>query len=127
MKAMFINENEHPYAYYIITGLKTIETRSRNMLAPLVGERVAVVRTFKGAPAMVVGYVTVVDSSRKDWSYLNAHRGDTMIMGGSEYDTPERWCYFLENATPCEPYPLPADAVRHGRSWCEFEEVVRNA
>ena len=127
MKAMFINENERPYAYYIVTGLKTIETRSRNMLAPLVGERVAVVRTFRGAPALVVGYVTVVDSARKDWYYLNAHRGDTLIWGGSAYDTPVRWCYFLENATECEWYPLPADAVRHGRSWCEFEEVTRNA
>ena len=31
-----------------------------------------------------------------------------------------KWFYHLANAEECTPYPLPENAVRHGRSWCEF-------
>lgn len=120
MKAMFVNENEYPYAQEIALRLKTIETRSKNMLSALVGERVAIVRTGANCYPMVIGHVDVVRASRMNWVFLDHNRDKTRIPKGSKYDTPIRWCYFLENAKPCKPYPLPVSAVRHGRSWCEF-------
>lgn len=120
MKGMFVNENERPYAEGIVIGTKTIETRSKNMLAPLVGERVAVIRTVSGRKPWVVGYVDIVSAARKDRAFLDANRRKTKIPVGSPYDTPVRWCYFLSNPEPCKPYLLPDDAIRHGRSWCEF-------
>ena len=50
------------------------------------------------------------------------YRDLTLIPQGSAYDVKGKgkWFYWFENTEPCEPYPLPPSAVRHGRSWCEF-------
>ena len=90
------------YAEAIARGLKRIETRNRNTLAKLLGEKVAIVRTRRGKRG------------------LDEHRSITLIPVGSKYDTGPSWGYWLDDAEECEPYPLPANAVRHGRSWCEF-------
>lgn len=119
MKAMFVNEDEYPFAYWIASREKWIETRSRNMLRQLVGERVAVVRTKRGQTPMVIGYVFICGGSFE--KHPEDYRHLTMIPEGSKYDTKEgRWFYALAFAEECKPYPLPAEAVRHGRSWCEF-------
>lgn len=127
MKAMFVNENTVPYAQLIVSGEKTIETRTKNMLLPLVGERVAVVRTRNGKKPMVVGYVDVTWYCFCLAAFLDEWRNETLIPRGDIYDNLGRrdgrqgkWFYDLANAEPCDPYPLPASAVRHGRSWCEF-------
>lgn len=123
MKAMFVNDPGHtPYAFCIALGYKPVETRHRNMLAQLVGDRVAVVRTHRGKKPLVVGYVDVVRAAFMDSAWLDGNRDLTLIPPGSVYDSDGRgkWCYFLENAETCTPYPLPENAVRHGRSWCEF-------
>jgi hypothetical protein len=120
MKGIFVNENEAPFANWIVQGWKTIETRSRNMLKPLVGERVAIVRTKRGEKPVVIGVVKITDSFRDDVRFF---REDTMIPVGSKYDTGMRWMYVLEDPAPISPdswYPLPENAVRHGRSWCEW-------
>lgn len=54
MRAMFVNEDEYSYAEEIASGVKTIETRSKNMLSALVGERVAIVSTRANRKPMVV-------------------------------------------------------------------------
>lgn len=123
MKAMFVNENGCiPYAEAIAKGYKPIETRSRNMLKALVGERVAVVKTRHGKSPVVVGYVDVVDSWFCPASDFEKYRDKTCIPAGSSYDVhgKGKWFYILENAKACNPYPLPGNAIRHGRSWCEF-------
>ena len=120
MKGFFCNENEFPYAQKIAFGEKTIETRSRDMLSALVGERVAIVATHSGGYPMVIGYVDVCSKALLIYSELEKFRDKTLIPRGSKFDTPARWCYFLMNAKPCKPYPLPFSAIRHGRSWCEF-------
>lgn len=121
MKGIFVNEDGGiHYATAIVSGLKTIETRSRNMLASLVGKRVAIVRTRRGQNPVVVGYADIVWAERNGEPWMHNHRHMTLIPEGSKYDTGSRWCYFLGRAERCEPYPLPANAVRHGRSWCEW-------
>lgn len=124
MRGIFVSDTTAtPYARTIVIGLKNIETRGRNMLGGLVGERVAVVRTFHGALPMVVGYVTIERAEWKSREWLDAHRWNTMIPAGSKFDCngSGKYCYFLKDAVECRPHFLPDDTVRHGRSWCEFE------
>ena len=125
MKGMFVNENGTRYAWAIVSGIKTIETRNRNMLSALVGERVAVIRTKSGEKPCVVGYVDITHSAWIPKATLNskAFRDMTLIPVGSEYDCTGsgKYGYFLAHAERVEPpMPLPENAVRHGRSWCEF-------
>lgn len=123
MKAMFVNEDGGiRYAQAIVQGYKPIETRKKNMLSALVGERVAVVRTRRGKSPSVVGFVDVVGSAHRNGKWMNENRDKTLIPPGSKYDCGSwaKWCYFLENPEACEPFPLPDTAIRHGRSWCEF-------
>jgi len=122
MKAIFVHETRGvPYATAIVQGYKTIETRSRNTLAACVGETVAVIRTGKGKP-QIVGFVDIVKSefcpADKFADYSNKH----LVPAGSRYDChgKGKWLYYLENADPYLPQPLPDNVVRHGRSWCEF-------
>lgn len=121
MKAMFVNGKRVPYPQWIAMRWKTIETRQKNMLSALVGERVAIVETGGRIP-MVIGYVDVVESAFCYAEDFDGYRNSTMIPAGSEFDVKGKgkWLYFLANAVQCTPYPLPSSAIRHGRSWCEF-------
>lgn len=112
------------YASFICDGTKTIETRSRDMLKKLVGERVAVINTGIWKRPRVIGYVTITgkwycpDDKFDDYFYKH------WVMAGDEFYTAGRgkWMYELTDPEelPLVGYELPADAVRHGRSWCEF-------
>lgn len=123
MKGMFVNSDGCiPYADAIVWGMKPVETRNRDMLRPLVGERVAVVRTKRGKNPTIVGYVNVDSGWCINGKWLDENRNKTLIPPGSKYDSGGRpkWCYFLSDPQSCEPFALPEDAVRHGRSWVEF-------
>ena len=123
MRGIYVNENGGiPYAAAIVDGIKTVETRQRNMLKCLVGERVAVVRTRRNKTPTVVGYVDIVRYEFCPHTLFEMYRDETLIPPGSEHDVRGRgkWFYRLENAERCVPYPVPHDAVRHGRSWCEW-------
>lgn len=124
MIGIFVNENGGiHYAEAIVSGYKTIETRQRNMLKSLCGERVAVIRTHRNARPAIVGYVTIEDYAFCPVSLFNMYRDDTLIPPGSAHDVRGRgkWFYYLSAPEKCDPYPLPEDAVRHGRSWAEWE------
>ena len=125
MYGIFVNENGcvH-YADLIVDGYKTIETRNRNMLKDLTHTRVAIVKTRRNKKPMVVGYADIGEAYFCPVERFNDDdvRNKTLIPEGSMYDChgKGKWFYDLWNAERCDPYPLPADAVRHGRSWCEF-------
>ena len=124
MYGIFVNSDGCvPYADAIVSGAKTIETRSRDMLAQLVGKRVAVVRTRRGKNPTIVGYVLIKSKLFVNAKAFEIFRDATLIPVGSKYDVhgKGKWLYSLGEAEKCEPYPLPKSAVRHGRSWCEFE------
>ena len=126
MKGIFVNaDGPVDYAEAIVSGRKIIETRSRDMLKNLVHERVAIVRTRRGKKPEVVGHAFIMGKMFLSADTLEIDRNFTLIPKGSKYDCTGKgkWGYFLEDATPCYPYPLPDNAVRHGLSWCEFEEV----
>lgn len=124
-KGIFVRDDgKLSYAMEIVNGKKPWETRTKDMLGDLVGWRVNIIRTGNGKP-MVVGSADVVAKFRTHARYLDDNRDKTLIPVGSKYYRRNSenwfvWVYVLENAVPCEPYPLPASAIRHGRSWCEF-------
>lgn len=125
MYGVFVNENGGiRYASAIVDGFKPIETRSRNMLSALVGKRVAIIRTRRNKNPLVMGYVTIIGSEKRSREWLDENRNLTLIPEGSGYDCKGsfKWCYYLVSAEKCEPYQLPSSAIRHGRSWCEFQE-----
>lgn len=123
MKGIFVADAGcMKYSLYLASGAKVIETRSRDMLAACVGERVAIIRTQKHRTPCVVGYATIVRKSfckAEDFQkFFDLH----CVQPGSKYDCngKGKWFYWMAHAEECRPFPLPADAVRHGRSWCEF-------
>lgn len=121
MKGIFVNEDGGiRYAEAIVSGIKPVETRGKDMLRSCVGERVAIIRTRRGKNPVVLGYADIVRSERNGVFWMDAHRDLTLIPKGSKYDKGCKWCYWIENPERCEPYQLPLSATRHGRSWCEF-------
>lgn len=123
MYGIFVNQDGGvPYADAIVRGYKTVETRQKNMLLPLVGERVAVIRTRRHKRPEVVGYVDIDRYEFCPVTLFEMYRDETLIPPGSARDVRGRgkWFYRLSNPTECAAYPLPENAVRHGRSWCEW-------
>ena len=88
------------------------------MLFACLFERVAVVKTGCGKP-MVVGYVDIVNARHTLFTRAADAYELTFVPEGSKY-ADNRYFYLLRNAEECDPYPLPENAKRHGRSWCEF-------
>ena len=124
MYGIFVNEKKHgvPYAIALVTGYKQAESRNKDMLSGLVGKRVAVIGTGDYDTPTIVGYVTI---SRKQFCSVEDFKRLYMyhlVPSGSEYDAKGRgkWLYWVEDPEVCRHRPLPASAVRHGRSWCEF-------
>ena len=126
MRGIFVNENGciH-YASMIVAGWKKIETRSRDMLGALVGDRVAIVRTRRGKSPVIVGYARIAKKHFCPAEEFRAFESLHFVPEGSAYDChgKGKWFYWMEDAEVCDPYILPKNAVRHGFSWCEFEEV----
>ena len=80
MKAIFVNENGCiPYAAAIVNGYKPIETRSRNMLSALVGERIAIVRTKRGKRPTIVGYANMTRYEFCPFCLFEMYRDLTLI------------------------------------------------
>lgn len=116
---MFINDRKCSFTPLILSRVKAYETRNHDMLRELVGHRCAIIRTGYGKP-MVVGYADVTGSFTSD---NEIDRRAAMIYGTCYDCKPhtKKHFYRLENAEACKPYPLPDDAIRHGRSWAEWE------
>lgn len=124
MYGIFVHEKPHgvPYAAALVNGYKKAESRSKDMLSALVGERVAVIRTAKGNAPEVVGYVTITRKSFHNVADFRRLYLYHLVPSGSDFDAhgKGKWLYWVDDPEPCEHYVLPSSAVRHGRSWCEF-------
>ena len=120
MYGIFINCKALPFIDYILIGAKLYETRSRNMLGRLLGERVALIETGKGR-AIIRGYATIDHYTVLYHDSIEARKSAWIF--GTHYDIPdggEKVFYHLKDATPCEPYGLPAERINHGRAYTEF-------
>ena len=127
MKGIFVADNGCvKYAIAIVKGGKVIETRSRKMLSACVGERVAIIRTREHHKPCVVGYAKIVRESfcrAEDFDkFFDLH----LVQPGSKYAChgKGKWFYWFAKAEECRPYELPGNAVRHGRSWCEWDNIL---
>ena len=122
---IFINCRLFPFLDMIIRGRKVYETRTRNMLRALVGQRVMLAETGRGRPVVrctaVVGTPVVV-RSRKEW---NRYRRSACIRAGSPFDwmpcTKVKYLYPLSDVVACSPF-TPPEGVRHGRVWMECHD-----
>ena len=122
MKAIYVHSTRlEPYAEWIVSGAKTLETRNRNTLKSLVGECVAIVRTSRNK-ATVIGYVWIDKATYCNGESFDRYRNRTLIPIGSKYDNKGngKWFYHLSDAFRCEPYEVPQNAVKHGRVWLEW-------
>ena len=123
---IFINCKSAPFVDDIIHGRKTYETRTRNTLGRLIGERVLLAETGNGIPfvkcsAVIDKVVTV--HNKELWDYMRKYLHSVPV--GNEYDwkpeTKIKWLYHLTDVHPVDPFRLPSSAVRHGRVWAEYE------
>ena len=88
------------YADAIVQGYKLIETRSRDTLGKLVGERVLIVRTRAGHEAEVIGAVTITGKQFVPAADFGKLFDKHLVPPGSKFDAHGRgkWCYDLANA-----------------------------
>lgn len=118
---LFINCSVFPFIAWILSGLKTYETRNRNTLKSLIGKTVYLTQTGKCKKPIVYGSCTITDCIIvKDKKTYNKYRKQAMIKPGSCYDfivgsTKQKVLYRLGNVQRCKPFPMPDNVVRHGR------------
>lgn len=121
---VFINCRLFPFIAWILAGRKLYETRTRNTLRALVGQRVFLAETGRGGRPVIRASAVITEAfpvdNRKSWNKLRRH---TMVMKGSVYDwndsTRRKWLYKLDDVQPVNPF-VPPEGVRHGRVWMEL-------
>lgn len=112
MKAININDRDSPFTEYILDGNKTIETREKNTLKSLVGQRVGIIKTGK-SKAKLVGYVTISDVIK--YETVNEFRKDEnrhMVKPKSKYDIKTiKYGYVLTNPERCNPIEVTSKGI----------------
>ena len=120
---VFINCSLFPFIAWIISGRKVYETRTRDMLRSLVGQRVFLAETGRhGRP--VVRCSCVIDHSITcDRAGFRALRHLHLVPARSAYDwktsTKKKVLYRLTDVQPVAPF-TPPEGIRHGRVWMEY-------
>lgn len=125
MFGIFVENTRTKYASAIVLGLKSIETRKRNVFKSIIGKKVAVIKTAKNHKPMIIGYVKIASAIKANKALFDTYFNKHCVPPGSKYDCPEngfKWLYFLDNPETCFPYEIPQDAIRHGYSFIEFNE-----
>lgn len=115
MKGFYMNELTDE----LLSGRKKLESRNRNTLHSLVGERVFIIKTGVGIVGSCrLGHPIIISSQAQYESY----RPFTMVAPGSRYDYTGGKKYLYPVYDPIQ-YPvavkIPERAVRHGRVWIE--------
>lgn len=124
LPVVYINCSVAPFVSDIMRRLKIYETRSRDMLGSLVGQRVLIAETGTG-PRSVVRCSAVIDHAITcDAGAFRRLRPLHQVPAGSDYDwkpcTRKKVLYRLVDVRPV-PVPFhPAEGVRHGRVWMEY-------
>lgn len=112
-----------PYAEEIAAGLKPLETRTRDTLGQVVGNRVLIIRTGRGRSA-VVGSVTVTGKAWYTAAELDNLRSMTRIPAGSAYDCKGigKWAYSCADPVSFAAVPLASlNVLRRTRSFAVID------
>lgn len=127
MKGVFINCSSYPFIEAILRRDKTGETRTKDVLRSMFDpdkevEYVALIETGTGK-ARVRGYAMFE---------RGMHYSDTSIrvmdhilkLAHTKYesDGSSKYVYWIYCPERCDEYDLPSNAIRHGYSWCEWED-----
>ena len=127
LPVIFINCDLFPFIEWIISGLKTYETRNRNTLKRFVGQVVLLAETHKGKKPVVRCAAYIDSMERINKKQFDSMRKETMIETGSAYDLID------DNKTKCiyklsYVYPVPAfippEDIRHGYVWMEYHHNI---
>lgn len=123
---IFINCRKDPFLDDIMRLLKEYETRNRDTLHRFLGERVLLAETGRGDPLVrcyaTIGHIVEVYTHQQWESY----RSKTRVRSDSSYEwkpgQKKKVLYHMEDVQPIPvPFRLPPSAVRHGRTWAEYE------
>ena len=115
---IYINCRRAQFVEWILSRAKPYETRARDMLGQLVGQRVFLIETGHGEPR-VKGAATITRAQKIPYS-------DTVMrarakINGTPYDIQPggaKWFYELSDVERFQdPFPVPAARENHGRSW----------
>lgn len=126
MYGLFINCKAAPFIAEILARLKRDETRTRDMLRAIIGQRVALIETGTGPAPIIRGYATIGTPRRVSFDDIDARR--TARILGTSYDIQPggtKVFYPLLRVRPCKPYPLPTEHTNHGRSYTEFSRPTK--
>lgn len=112
MKAININDRDSPFTDWILDGIKTVETREKNTLKSLVGQRAGIIKTGCGK-AMLVGYVTIADVIKYETEgEFRKDEARHMVKPGSKYDIRSvKYGYILTKPEICEPTAVNAKGI----------------
>ena len=124
MTIVYLNCKLFPFIAWIISGLKTYETRNRNTLKCLVGKTVYLAETGKNKQPIIRRKCIISDPVIvTDRKIYNTYRNKTRIKKGSCYDfnssTKQKVLYPLLNVQAVKPFHIPDNVIRHGRIYCE--------
>lgn len=123
--AIYINDHCANFTGMILDGIKTYETRTRRTLHRLIGQRVAIIRTGKG-PAQIVGYATITGCIECHSAAEYDKYMEQCKLSGTPFewnqDTTSKYLYRIEYVERCEPYQVPTNVIKHGRTYVEFKE-----
>ena len=127
MYGIYVHETKkEPYATQIVTGKKMIETRTRNTLGKLVGERVLIIRTRSGHKTDIIGSATIEEAVWYCDFTLDHMRELTCIPEGSKFDTHNggKWCYYLFDPVEFEPILLEdVTVLKRNMSFAEISFI----
>lgn len=126
ISVVFINCSRFPFIAWILAGLKVYETRSRDTLRALVGQRVLIAETGRGGRPVVRCSCVIDHSMICDRGAFRKLRHLHRVPVGSDYDwnekTRKKVLYRLVDVQPVAPF-IPPEGVRHGRVWMEYYPV----
>lgn len=120
---VWINSSSAPFLDDICARLKPFETRSKDMLGSLIGQRVVLAESARGKHlarcSVVIRSVRAV-YSREEWDALRPlHR----VPVGNKYDwkpgTRVKYLYELTDLRRLRPFRI-MEYIPHGRSFAEF-------
>jgi hypothetical protein len=122
MMGININDDSAPWTDWILSGKKTIETRTKPTLNAYIGKRVGIVRTGRRKKATLVGYATIGEPIKyntpeefdKDKLKHRVAADSTLYNGGIKYGYP------LINVESCEPRPIHTRGIVSRR----IDEIV---
>ena len=125
---VFINCDLFPFVSWIAKRKKIFETRNRNTLKSLIGQRVYIAETGKCKRPVVRCIATLKSVSIIDnFAEYDKLRNKTMIETGSAYDwkpeTRRKYLYKLSSVETVSAF-IPADGIRHGFTWMEYNGIV---